>query len=167
VWDAATGEPAGPPIQFSDSTQFLKASPDSRRLAVGFDGGTVRLVDPENAEMVGPPLRHAKDARTADFTPDSAVLATAGLDGTVHLWDAATGEPTARPLWMGRVITSLAFSQDGRSLATGGSWELRLWDVSWLGSEDGPGEIGRRAEEAARLRIDERGAPRALPPPGK
>lgn len=167
VWDAATGEPAGPPIQFSDSTQILVASPDSRRLAVGFDGGTVRLVNPENAEIVGPPLRHAKDARAAGFTADSTVLATAGLDGTVHLWDAATGEPTARPLWMGRVITSLAFSQDGRSLATGGSWELRLWDVSWLGSKDGPGELSRRAEETARLRIDERGAPKALPPPEK
>lgn len=166
VWNTATGEPAGPPVSFSENTHFMTASHDSRRLALGFDDGTVRLVDPESGEIVGPVLRHAKSARAAAFSPDSAVLASGGLDKTVYLWDAATGEPIARPFWNGDVVTSLAFSADGKSLSAAGSWEMRTWDVSWLRSQEGPAEISARAEETARLRIDGLGAPRALPPPG-
>lgn len=161
VWDTATGEPAGPAVAYADHTSILQASPDGRRLFVGFSDGLARLVDPENSEVIGPPMRHGGSLRAAAFTPDSAVIAAGGLDNTLYLWDAQSGEPVGRPLWLGRNASALVFSPDGGRLTTA-DWELREIDLGWLRQKEAPDALMKRAEATAQLRLNEKGMPRAL-----
>jgi WD40 repeat protein len=134
VWNAATGQPIGPPLlgheQLVTSVAF---SPDGRRIVSGSKDDTVRLWDATTGQPIRQPLRgHDNTVMSVAFSPDGAKVASSGMDGTIRLWDASTGDPVGQPLrGHGGGVTRVAFSPDGTRIASGGiDQTVRLWDAA-------------------------------------
>ncbi len=97
--------------------------------AAGFNDGTIRLQDLDNAtitELKG----HQGQIANFNFRADGQVLATASADGTLRLW--SLGEESLIQLkQLPDKLNSLSFSPDGQRIATQGvDGTVRLLDRS-------------------------------------
>ncbi|HET6954888.1 MAG TPA: WD40 repeat domain-containing protein, partial [Acidimicrobiales bacterium] len=128
-FDARTGRPAGPPIEYGRGAG-LAVSHDGSLVATGSGDGTVTVWDVETRRPHGPEIELDHDARSLAFSPDGRLLVTSeGEYGTsspmdtatsVHVWDVATRTPVDLPLEGHAVsVTAVAFSPDGEVFATG------------------------------------------------
>jgi dipeptidyl aminopeptidase/acylaminoacyl peptidase len=90
LWDAATGQPIGPPLQgHTNGVLSVAFSPDGRRLASGSYDDTLRLWDAATGKPIGPPLQgHTKSVYSVAFSPDGRRLVSGSADNTLRLWDA-------------------------------------------------------------------------------
>jgi WD40 repeat protein/DNA-binding XRE family transcriptional regulator len=135
LWNPATSQPVGAPIQTGSGLGEVVFSPDGTRLASADNDGTVRLWDPATGQPVGKPI-YATTARygvsAVAFSRDGTRLASADGDGTVRLWNPATGQPVGKPLHATTAryaVWGVAFSRDGTRLASAdGDGTVRLWN---------------------------------------
>jgi WD40 repeat protein len=97
--------------------------------AAGFNDGTIRLQDLDNAtitELKG----HQGQIANFNFRADGQVLATASGDGTLRLWSLAEQYLTQLKELPDK-LNSLTFSQDGKQIATQAvDGTVRLLDAS-------------------------------------
>lgn len=89
-------------------------SPDSARLAVGDNDGTVRVWDARANRSVSSFAAHEYAVATVTFSPDGTLLVTTGLDDRARVWNPSTGELIAEVPGSGGAV----FSADGRRMAT-------------------------------------------------
>ena len=69
IFDAETGQPAGPPLRGHDGhVQSIAYSPDGHRIATGSADKTVRIWDADTGQPIGAPLRGHDDVVTASPT---------------------------------------------------------------------------------------------------
>jgi WD40 repeat protein len=138
LWDAATGEPKGPPLLHKDEVRAVAFSPDSRAVLTGSDDHTARLWDAATGLPKGPPLLHQSTVRAVAFSPDGRAVLTGSADHTARLWDAATGLPKGPPLLHKGTVWAVTFSPDGRAVLTGSvDNTAQLWDAT-TGQPKGP-----------------------------
>jgi eukaryotic-like serine/threonine-protein kinase len=130
LWDGATGQPIGQPLQNQDSIESFAFSPDSKTVLTGHNDGTARLWHCVTAKLIGQPMVHDRGVRAVAFSPDGKIALTGG-DLTVRMWDAATGMPIHRPLVHEAAVKFVAVSPDGETILTGSSDKrARLWDAA-------------------------------------
>jgi WD40 repeat protein/serine/threonine protein kinase len=136
VWDAATGQPRGPPLRHERWVTHVAFSPDGRSLVtvggvVGAPGAAARVWDVTTGRPLTPPLQHPMGVTYATFSPDGRSLVTAGADGTAQVRNAATGQPLSPPLQHAGGVRHAAFSPDGHLVVTA-CWDgaARVWDAA-------------------------------------
>jgi WD40 repeat protein len=148
LWDSATSQPVGSPLQTGIGSQgsvnAVAFGPGGSLLAAAYADGTVRLWDPGTSQLHSPVLRITDSQSSANavaFSPDGKLLATAYGNGTVRLWDLATSQPEGSPLHTGpESVNALAFSPDGKLLATAYGDAIRIW-VRAAGQPGGPDNV--------------------------
>jgi len=141
LWEVATGEQIGQPLQgHSGWVTNLAWSGDGATLVSGSLDETVRFWDVATGQPDGEPLTgHQAPVWSVAFNPADGgrSLYSGDNSGTVIWWDAATRQALAPPLHTAIETESMAISPDGRTLAIGsfGSDGLvSLWSlptISW------------------------------------
>jgi hypothetical protein len=105
-------------------------SPDSRVLAVGFNGA-VQLWDVRPQELIRTITGFERVVTCLAYSPDGKRLAAGTQDGHVWVWDTATGRQTQLIETGGRAVRALAFSPNGKQLVTvANNAPVALWDVT-------------------------------------
>ncbi len=139
IWDAETGQPAGPPL--TGHTSIVRAMAAGRAgdrdvIVSGGEDGKVRVWDAIAGLPVGPPLigdDRAVVAVAVGRAGDCDVVVSGGADGTVRIWNAVTRRPTCPPLtghtsWVGAVAVGRVGDRD---VIVSGSDDktVRVWDA--------------------------------------
>jgi len=152
LWDVATAEPAGPPLELGhevttgawhgDTRGQLLFSPDGRSLAWWFQDKVV-VWDVVTRQVIGRPvgaggrlLKGIAPRSVIGFSPDSEVLLLETRDGFVF-WSIAKRGPTGPPLQgvelgipspLRDLQGGIRFSPDGRLAAVPIKDGVTLWD---------------------------------------
>ncbi|MFC2030734.1 DUF885 family protein [Chloroflexota bacterium] len=132
LWDAATAQLVGSPIDQAGRLYTVAFSPDGTGLATGDWRGTIELWDLLSGEVTRTLTGHGGHLLRLAFSPDGTLLASAGDDNLVKLWDLESGQEIRTLEGHITPVSALAFSPDGSLLASGGikySTVVKLWDV--------------------------------------
>jgi WD40 repeat protein len=113
LWDMASGDPVGDPIQGHEGgVTSLAFSPDGDLLASGGLDAEVHLTDLASRQRVGPPLTgHTDTINDLTFNPNGDRLISASHDTNVFLWNMKVSD------WI-----EMACERAGRNL-TQAEWE--------------------------------------------
>ncbi len=131
LWDGATGQPTGPPMEHPDSVRSAVFSPDGKTVLTVCDDGNVRLWDSVTSRQVGQPLAQSGELYSVAWRPDGKAFVTGGVRVGAQLWDAATRRPFGQPLGSSSLVLSVAFSLDGKTVLAGGiDKSARQWDAA-------------------------------------
>jgi WD40 repeat protein len=111
-------------------------SPDSRALATGGEGYTVKIWEVQTGRELATLRGHGGDVYTVAFSPDGRWLASAGEDSTVKVWDTHNAYKMVRS-FRGHtgVVASLAFAScpDGLCLVSGSrDHTVKVWGMTPL-----------------------------------
>jgi WD40 repeat protein/DNA-binding SARP family transcriptional activator len=139
VFDAATFEPIGSPMDPHAGFHAGVFSSDSEMLAINGRAGIVGLWDPDGHARIAEPIPGSSPLGGM-FSPDGNVIAIGDFD-RVTLYDAATRAPVGPPLPVPTgppvhgypSIAAGAFSPDARILAvSGGEPTIQLYEIATL-----------------------------------
>lgn len=159
LWSAKTQAQVGRPFAHPSTVMNMTFSRDGRKLLVGAADHKARLWDVRSHSPIGKAMSHDSFLHALKFSPDDKLVLTSSWDKTARVWDAATGEPVGEPMRFPEGVTYAEFSPDGKTVLAGGggSGNVTLWDVSWLGELASPDEVVRRAQAVTLRRLNERG----------
>ena len=132
LWDAATGQPLGPPFAqqgFIYSAAFAK---DSITVLTGCHDGTARLWSAPRGKPMQPkgePLVHDSPVRIVAFSDNGRTFLTCA-GKTARVWHAVTRQPIGAPLTHRFTILAAAFSPDSKTIVTAALHTARLWNAA-------------------------------------
>jgi WD40 repeat protein len=124
IWNVETGRPTtGNEVaaKMGAPATSLAFDQDGKRLATGFEDGTVQLWDTFTGNPIGPRIEaHAGEVTCLAFSGDGKRLATGSQDTTVRAFDVGTGKPVGAPMTSHRDwVRSVAMNRDGKMVVSG------------------------------------------------
>jgi WD40 repeat protein len=129
LWNAGTGKEQRRLLGDDGQQVWAVAfTPNGKRLAAGFTGGSIRLFDVQTGKVVRE-FAGGDQLRGLAVSPDGRTVAAA-IRNEIMLWDVATGELRRTLRGHSNWVKSIAFSPDGKSLMSGGSDGVRLWSLA-------------------------------------
>ena len=146
VWNTNTKELLFTLEGHTRRIQALVFSPDSKTLASGDIGNTIRLWDMDTQTPRATFKISEGGFHTLTLSPNGKLLASGSNDGRVRLWDATVKKqagwstfgkyvPTLTLRGHKNRVSALAFSPDGKTLITGSyGGSIRAWDTT-IGSK--------------------------------
>ena len=114
VYDAETGQLAGPKLPHGDVAFDVQFHPTGQLLLSTSRDGSVRQWDLHPPEPIT--IVPHSSATWAQFTADGKSLVTAGRDGMIRFWVPDGATELANPLTVNGPIDSLSMATDGQSL---------------------------------------------------
>jgi WD40 repeat protein/tRNA A-37 threonylcarbamoyl transferase component Bud32 len=157
LWDAATGEPRGPPLAHDGTVRVVAFSPDGRTVLTGSRDHTARLWDVATGKPRGKPLTHDDSLSAVAFSPDSKLVVTGSADQTARLWEAESShhaprdEPPRAKIALSHEdeVLAVAFSSDGQTVITATRQTVELWDAASGEHRSTPVRHGQAIQGAA------------------
>jgi WD40 repeat protein len=130
VWNAATRQAVGQPIQPKGAVDSARFSPDGRWVVTASRDQT-QVWDAATGESVGQPMQHEGHVCSAQFSPDGKCVVTGSEDGKAQVWDAATGKALGKRMEHPSAVYSAQFSPDGQRVVTGSEdGKAQVWDTA-------------------------------------
>lgn len=129
IWDVSTARTFREISLLETDLICLAWSPDSKRIALGSDAGTIVYDVDDLRKLVI--ADHAGPVTSVSWCPKGHLLATGSADKAVRLRDGVTGESKAIMFGHEASVTGLAWARDGEYLASASlDGTLRLWTRS-------------------------------------
>lgn len=128
LWDLATRQPVGSPLQHGDDIVSGVFSADSAKIVTASVDKTARVWDAATGQPISPPLTGTSPMKGAIFSSDGGKIFSWYDDGA-QIWDATNARPVGPKLQCR--AGSAAFSPDSTKIAIAyfaGGWGL--WDAS-------------------------------------
>lgn len=116
IWDARSGKPAGPNLDFEGVSCF-DYSPDGRWLVLGLRTGEIVTCDLTTGKAVGEALRHKSPVFNFNLSPDGRMLLSVSADNAARLWDLGYRTPVHTFQHRNRVL-SATFNKDASLVVT-------------------------------------------------
>jgi WD40 repeat protein len=132
LWDTATGQPRGGPIELPQLPVTFDWTTGGKRLYVGDSGKTIHVVDVASGKFVRTfPVDTVTDQFTIALSPDEKWCAHSGPVGTIQVRDAQTGAVFRTLRGFDGSVGVLVFSPDGsRLLGADHGGALKIWDTA-------------------------------------
>ncbi len=134
LWHRADGSAVGVLNQYARYTlaSSVTWSPDSTRLAVGTNEGTILVWDVAAQAVLAVLGGHEGGVGMVAWSPDGALIASNGrTDALVRVWEADSGRLVQSFSGHGGTVTAVSWSPDGTVVASSShDSTLRLWDVA-------------------------------------
>jgi WD40 repeat protein len=130
IWDAATGQPKGNPIQLGGDATDAVFSSDGSMVATWSHGGTVRVWDVASGAAIGKPMIHQGEVKSTNFSLDGKLLVASSTTGhEASLWTVET-DAEVGILQLDNWVFDAELSPDGRWVATSSGRSAQVWDVA-------------------------------------
>ena len=138
VWDCATGQQYGPPLEGVGHIYAVSVSPDSRYLLAEDTSQTIGVWDVRTRTYVGSFGQPNQELWCLQFSPDGKWLVSAGNTYGVRVWPWQPDciQEMKSPLELPEALVAgfsnrATFSSDGTRLITGGQEQtVKIWDAS-------------------------------------
>ena len=129
VWDAATGEPIGPPLNHSNRVLHAELSADGGRVLTLNASGLAQLWSQLGSAPTAASLEYDGRFTLVAFSPNGRQLMTVTDGSEALLWETSSRRWRFKLKHAGRILCA-AFSADGRFVATGGQDQsARVWNT--------------------------------------
>jgi WD40 repeat protein len=144
-----------------ESPLALAFTPNSMRLAVGTESGSIELYSMHSSAERGTQIAKRDTAIEAlVFTPDGEHLAAGTRSGTITIWNVESKEPNALSPRHKEAVTGLRFSDSGDRLASA-SKDRQVWLWSLAGPAAAPvmlseSNVGVHTDNPLRVAFDSR-----------
>ncbi len=129
IWDAASGQTIGRPIEAERPFAYFVMSPDGKRLVTRSQGGAARIWDAVTGLPLSEPFEHEGPITDLRFDPSGQFIITASQDGTAQLWEVQTGRPEGMSLKTTDPYPSACFSLDGRRVVRTTEGRAEIFDA--------------------------------------
>ncbi len=137
LYDAATLNPIGTPLQHVKFVSAVDFSPDGSQFLTCSIDKTARIWDAATLKPIGPPLEHNGWWPRASFSPDGLQILLTDGDGTAQLWQAPPGPLTGdyeRIVCWVQVVTGMELDPTGGiKVLDASAWQQRRRRLNELG----------------------------------
>jgi WD40 repeat protein len=139
VFNAYTGQPAGPPLHHGLTNGVVGTFTDQPDTVVtGDEHGVVRLWNFVSGQLLAQATPTNTPIGQVLRIPGKGWVASATADNTVRFWRSRTLEPVGKPLSQEGAFSFIAVNADGKLLAVGSNeiggvdvWDLDTGTVKW------------------------------------
>ena len=130
IWDLATGQTLGRPIEAERPFANFHLSADGRRLATYSDNGVARVWDALTGLPLSEPFEHEGPIWDLTFSTDGRFIFTASQDGHAQIWETGAARPRSFEVETADAFPSACFSADGRRVICTTKSRAEIFDVA-------------------------------------
>lgn len=131
VWDAASGQPLGDPVQVDEGIGALAVHRGREMLAIGLHSGIVHVLNYRALEEILPDLKHPSAVISLSLNSDATTLTVGDAGGYLHAWDLIKGRPRfPAQAHDGEIVVARQTPEVGLVASVSRHGELQVWNTN-------------------------------------